>query len=328
MQVCLVDLVLLGVLLVLNCGVVEWVICFGFVIGLIIVLCSIFVCKNYFYFDLLKGYQISQYEILVVQGGQIMIQVLVNEKVGKVVYEKMVNLICVYFEEDVGKLLYEDFVGMIGIDLNCVGMLLFEIVIELEMCSVVEVVVYVKVLYGFVVWFGICDGNMQEGLFCCDVNVLVCLVGQEKFGMCVEIKNLNLFWFFEEVINYEVCWQIELIEDGGEVVQEMCFYDLDKCEMCLMCSKEDVYDYCYFFDFDLMLFVIGQDWIECVQFGMLELLVVMQQCFVDEYGVFVYDVGVLMLSKVMVVYFEVVVVKVGVVNVKIVVNWLMGDVLL
>ncbi|VWD19250.1 aspartyl/glutamyl-tRNA(Asn/Gln) amidotransferase subunit B [Burkholderia lata] len=325
-QACPVDLALPGVLPVLNRGAVERAIRFGLAIGSTIAPRSIFARKNYFYPDLPKGYQISQYEIPVVQGGQITIQVPANEKAGKEAYEKTVNLTRAHLEEDAGKSLHEDFAGMTGIDLNRAGTPLLEIVTEPEMRSAAEAVAYAKALHGLVVWLGICDGNMQEGSFRCDANVSVRPVGQEKFGTRAEIKNLNSFRFLEEAINFEVRRQIELIEDGGEVVQETRLYDPDKRETRSMRSKEDAHDYRYFPDPDLMPLVIGQDWIERVQSGMPELPVAMQQRFVDEYGISAYDAGVLTSSKAMAAYFEAVVAKAGTANAKIAANWLMGDV--
>ncbi|QTD89911.1 Asp-tRNA(Asn)/Glu-tRNA(Gln) amidotransferase subunit GatB [Burkholderia anthina] len=325
-QACPVDLALPGVLPVLNRGAVERAIRFGLAIGSTIAPRSIFARKNYFYPDLPKGYQISQYEIPVVQGGQITIQVPANEKAGKEAYEKTVNLTRAHLEEDAGKSLHEDFAGMTGIDLNRAGTPLLEIVTEPEMRSAAEAVAYAKALHALVVWLGICDGNMQEGSFRCDANVSVRPVGQEKFGTRAEIKNLNSFRFLEEAINYEVRRQIELIEDGGDVVQETRLYDPDKRETRSMRSKEDAHDYRYFPDPDLMPLVIGQDWVERVQAGMPELPAAMQQRFADEYGVSAYDAGVLTSSKAMAAYFEAVVAKAGVANAKIAANWLMGDV--
>ncbi|RQS19739.1 Asp-tRNA(Asn)/Glu-tRNA(Gln) amidotransferase subunit GatB [Burkholderia sp. Bp8998] len=325
-QACPVDLALPGVLPVLNRGAVERAIRFGLAIGSTIAPRSIFARKNYFYPDLPKGYQISQYEIPVVQGGQITIQVPANEKAGKEAYEKTVNLTRAHLEEDAGKSLHEDFAGMTGIDLNRAGTPLLEIVTEPEMRSAAEAVAYAKALHALVVWLGICDGNMQEGSFRCDANVSVRPVGQEKFGTRAEIKNLNSFRFLEEAINYEVRRQIELIEDGGEVVQETRLYDPDKRETRSMRSKEDAHDYRYFPDPDLMPLVIGQDWIERVQAGMPELPAAMQQRFVAQYGVSAYDAGVLTSSKAMAAYFEAVVAKAGAANAKIAANWLMGDV--
>lgn len=221
-----VDLALPGVLPVLNKGAVERAIQFGLAIGATIAPRSIFARKNYFYPDLPKGYQISQFEIPVVQGGTMSFAV---EKDGKTEI-KTINLTRAHLEEDAGKSLHEDYQGMTGIDLNRAGTPLLEIVTEPEMRSAAEAVGYAKALHSLVMWLGICDGNMQEGSFRCDANVSVRPVGQEKFGTRCEIKNLNSFRFLEEAINYEVRRQIELIEDGGTVVQETRLYDPDKKE--------------------------------------------------------------------------------------------------
>ncbi|CAJ4389123.1 aspartyl/glutamyl-tRNA amidotransferase subunit B [Burkholderia pseudomallei] len=325
-QACPVDLALPGVLPVLNRGAVERAIRFGLAIGATVAPRSVFARKNYFYPDLPKGYQISQYEIPVVQGGQITIQVPANEKAGKQAYSKTVNLTRAHLEEDAGKSLHEDFAGMTGIDLNRAGTPLLEIVTEPEMRSAAEAVAYAKALHGLVMWLGICDGNMQEGSFRCDANVSVRPVGQEKFGTRAEIKNLNSFRFLEDAINYEVRRQIELIEDGGEVVQETRLYDPDKRETRSMRSKEDAHDYRYFPDPDLMPLVIGADWIARVKGEMPELPVAMQQRFVEQYGVSAYDAGVLTSTKAMAEYFEALVAKAGAANAKLAANWLMGDV--
>ncbi|WP_250532782.1 Asp-tRNA(Asn)/Glu-tRNA(Gln) amidotransferase subunit GatB [Caballeronia sp. AZ10_KS36] len=321
-----VDLALPGVLPVMNRGAVERAIRFGLAIGAHIAPRSIFARKNYFYPDLPKGYQISQYEIPVVQGGQITIHVPANEKAGKEAYEKTVNLTRAHLEEDAGKSLHEDFAGMTGIDLNRAGTPLLEIVTEPEMRSAAEAVAYAKALHGLVVWLGICDGNMQEGSFRCDANVSVRPVGQKEFGTRAEIKNLNSFRFLEEAIQCEVRRQIELIEDGGTVVQETRLYDPDKRETRSMRSKEDAHDYRYFPDPDLMPLVIEESWVARVRDEMPELPADMQKRFVDTYGLTSYDAGVLTSSKAMAAYFEAVVEKAGAAQAKIAANWLMGDV--
>ncbi|MEX3606195.1 MAG: Asp-tRNA(Asn)/Glu-tRNA(Gln) amidotransferase subunit GatB [Burkholderia sp.] len=326
-QACAVDLALPGVLPVLNRGAVEHAIRLGIALGSTVTPRSIFVRKNYFYPDLPKGYQISQYEIPVVQGGQLTIQVPVNAKAaGKQAYWKTINLTRAHLEEDAGKSLHEDFAGMTGIDLNRAGTPLLEIVTEPEMRSAAEAVAYAKALYALVVWLGICDGNMQEGAFRCDANVSVRPLGQEKFGTRAEIKNLNSFRFLEDAINYEVRRQIELIEDGSTVVQETRLYDPDKRETRSMRSKEDAQDYRYFPDPDLMPVVIDQKWVERVRHEMPELPAATQQRFVEQYGVTPYDAVVLTASKAMAAYFEAVVGKAGTVNAKVAANWLMGDV--
>ncbi|WP_321894325.1 Asp-tRNA(Asn)/Glu-tRNA(Gln) amidotransferase subunit GatB [Paraburkholderia heleia] len=325
-QACPVDLALPGVLPVMNRGAVERAIQFGLAIGATIAPRSIFARKNYFYPDLPKGYQISQYEIPVVQGGQITIQVPANEKAGKEAYQKTVNLTRAHLEEDAGKSLHEDFAGMTGIDLNRAGTPLLEIVTEPEMRSAAEAVAYAKSLHTLVVWLGICDGNMQEGSFRCDANVSVRPVGQKAFGTRAEIKNLNSFRFLEEAIQYEVRRQIELIEDGGTVVQETRLYDPDKRETRSMRSKEDAHDYRYFPDPDLMPLVIDAAWVERVKGELPELPATMQTRFVGQYGVTPYDANVLTSSKAMAAYFEAVVAKAGAAQAKAAANWLMGEV--
>jgi len=314
-----VDLALPGVLPVLNKGAVERAIQFGLAIGATIAPRSVFARKNYFYPDLPKGYQISQFEIPVVQGGTMSFAV---EKDGKTEI-KTINLTRAHLEEDAGKSLHEDYQGMTGIDLNRAGTPLLEIVTEPEMRSAAEAVGYAKALHSLVVWLGICDGNMQEGSFRCDANVSVRPVGQEKFGTRCEIKNLNSFRFLEEAINYEVRRQIELIEDGGTVVQETRLYDPDKKETRSMRSKEDAQDYRYFPDPPL---AISQEWIERVKTTMPELPGAMRERFVAEYALPEYDAMVLTQSKGMASYFEAVVAAAGKDQAKPAANWLMGDV--
>jgi aspartyl-tRNA(Asn)/glutamyl-tRNA(Gln) amidotransferase subunit B len=321
-----VDLALPGTLPVMNRGAVERAIQFGLAIGATVAPRSIFARKNYFYPDLPKGYQISQYEIPVVQGGQVTIQVPANEKAGKAAYEKTINLTRAHLEEDAGKSLHEDFAGMTGIDLNRAGTPLLEIVTEPEMRSAAEAVAYAKTLHTLVVWLGICDGNMQEGSFRCDANVSVRELGATEFGTRAEIKNLNSFRFLEEAIQYEVRRQIELIEDGGTVVQETRLYDPDKRETRSMRSKEDAHDYRYFPDPDLMPLVIDAAWIERVKSEMPELPEAIQQRFVSQYGLTPYDANVLTASKAMAAYFEAVVGKAGAANAKVAANWVMGEV--
>jgi aspartyl-tRNA(Asn)/glutamyl-tRNA(Gln) amidotransferase subunit B len=325
-QACPVDLALPGVLPVLNRGAVERAIRFGLAIGATVAPRSIFARKNYFYPDLPKGYQISQYEIPVVQGGSLTIHVPANEKAGTAAYEKTIRLTRAHLEEDAGKSLHEDFAGMSGIDLNRAGTPLLEIVTEPDMRSAAEAVAYAKALHALVVWLGICDGNMQEGSFRCDANVSVRPVGQEAFGTRAEIKNLNSFRFLEEAIQYEVRRQIELIEDGGTVVQETRLYDPDKRETRSMRSKEDAHDYRYFPDPDLMPLMIDAAWVERVKGEMPELPAAMERRFVEQYGVTPYDASVLTSSKAMAAYFEAVVAKAGQAQAKTAANWLMGEV--
>ena len=325
-QACAVDLALPGVLPVMNRGAVERAIRLGLSIGATIAPRSIFARKNYFYPDLPKVYQISQYEIPVVQGGNVTIQVPANEKAATAAYEKTIRLTRAHLEEDAGKSLHEDFAGMTGIDLNRAGTPLLEIVSEPDMRSAAEAVAYAKALHALVVWLGICDGNMQEGSFRCDANVSVRPVGQKEFGTRAEIKNLNSFRFLEEAIQYEVRRQIELIEDGGTVVQETRLYDPDKRETRSMRSKEDAHDYRYFPDPDLMPLVIDAAWIERVKGEMPELPAGMQRRFVEQYGLTPYDASVLTSSKAMAAYFEAVVAKAGQAQAKTGANWLMGEV--
>jgi aspartyl-tRNA(Asn)/glutamyl-tRNA(Gln) amidotransferase subunit B len=325
-QACPVDLALPGSLPVMNRGAVERAIRLGLAVGATIAPRSIFARKNYFYPDLPKGYQISQFEIPVVQGGSVTIHVPANEKTGAAAYEKTVNLTRAHLEEDAGKSLHEDFAGMTGIDLNRAGTPLLEIVTEPEMRSAAEAVAYAKSLHSLVQWLGICDGNMQEGSFRCDANVSVRPVGQAEFGTRAEIKNLNSFRFLEEAIQYEVRRQIELIEDGGKVVQETRLYDPDKRETRSMRSKEDAHDYRYFPDPDLMPLVIDEAWIARVRSELPELPEAMQTRFVEQYGLTAYDAAGLTSSKGMSAYFESVVGVVGPTHAKLVANWLMGEV--
>ncbi|MDB5842465.1 MAG: gatB, partial [Herminiimonas sp.] len=239
---------------------------------------------------------------------------------------KTVQLTRAHLEEDAGKSLHEDYQGMTGIDLNRAGTPLLEIVTEPDMRSAAEAVAYAKALHSLVTWLGICDGNMQEGSFRCDANVSVRPVGQEQYGTRCEVKNLNSFRFLEEAINYEMRRQIELIEDGGRVVQETRLYDPDRKETRSMRSKEDAQDYRYFPDPDLPPLVIGAEWIARVQAAMPELPGAMRERFVRDYALPEYDAAVLTQSKAMAAYFEAVVASAGREQAKPAANWLMGDV--
>ena len=286
-QACAVDLALPGVLPVLNRQAVEHAIRFGLAVGAKISPASIFARKNYFYPDLPKGYQISQFEIPVVVGGQL--EILVGDEV------KVVELTRAHMEEDAGKSVHEEgFTGphgeaSSGIDLNRAGTPLLEIVTEPVMRSAAEAVAYAKALHGLVVWLGVCDGNMQEGSFRCDANVSVRPMGQVEFGTRCEIKNLNSFRFLEEAIQYEVRRQIELIEDGGTVVQETRLYDPDKQETRSMRSKEDANDYRYFPDPDLLPVVIDQAWIADVRSQMPALPAQLREQWQSDFGLSAYD---------------------------------------
>jgi aspartyl-tRNA(Asn)/glutamyl-tRNA(Gln) amidotransferase subunit B len=286
-QACPVDLALPGVLPVLNRQAVEHAIRFGLAVGAKISPASIFARKNYFYPDLPKGYQISQMEIPVVVGGKV--EILVGDEV------KVVELTRAHMEEDAGKSVHEEgFIGphgepSSGIDLNRAGTPLLEIVTEPVMRSAAEAVAYAKALHTLVVWLGVCDGNMQEGSFRCDANVSVRPKGQVEFGTRCEIKNLNSFRFLEEAIQYEVRRQIELIEDGGTVVQETRLYDPDRQETRSMRSKEDANDYRYFPDPDLLPVVIDDAWIAQVRSGMPALPTQLREQWQSEYGLSSYD---------------------------------------
>ena len=317
-----VDLALPGVLPVLNKGAVEKAIQFGLAVNAKIAPISVFARKNYFYPDLPKGYQISQFELPVVQGGTVS---FVMERDGKSEV-RSVQLTRAHLEEDAGKSLHEDYQGMSGIDLNRAGTPLLEIVTEPVMRSAAEAVAYAKALHSLVTWLGICDGNMQEGSFRCDANVSVRPVGQTEFGTRCEIKNLNSFRFLEEAINIEVRRQIELIEDGGKVVQETRLYDPDKKQTRSMRSKEDSQDYRYFPDPDLLPLVIHQDWINRVKAEMPELPAAMRERFTTQLGLSDYDAIVLTQSKAVAHYFENVVAVCGANDAKIAANWMMGDV--
>lgn len=317
-----VDLALPGVLPVMNKGAVERAIRFGLAVGAKIAPHSVFARKNYFYPDLPKGYQISQFEEPVVQGGTL---TFAFEKDGKL-ETKTVNLTRAHLEEDAGKSLHEDYAGMTGIDLNRAGTPLLEIVSEPEMRSAAEAVAYAKALHGLVMWLGVCDGNMQEGSFRCDVNVSVRPMGQQEFGTRCEIKNLNSFRFMEEAIHYEVRRQIELIEDGGKVQQATRLWDPDRKETRAMRSKEDAQDYRYFPDPDLPPLTISQEWIERVKADMPELPAAMRARFTGDYGLPEYDALILTSSQGMANYYEAVVAKAGKENAKVIANWMMGDV--
>ena len=321
-----VDLALPGVLPVMNKGAVEKAIQFGLAVGATIAPESIFARKNYFYPDLPKGYQISQFEIPVVQGGTV---TCVVEKDGKSEV-KVIELTRAHLEEDAGKSLHEDYQGMTGIDLNRAGTPLLEIVTEPVMRSAAEAVAYAKALHSLVVWLDICDGNMQEGSFRCDANVSVRPVGQKEFGTRCEIKNLNSFRFLEDAINIEVRRQIELIEDGGTVVQETRLYDPDRKETRSMRSKEDSQDYRYFPDPDLPPLRISREWVEQVRSTMPELPTAMRARFTEQFGLSDYDAMIVTQSKAMAAYFEAALAASPAgdkaAQAKQIANWLMGDV--
>jgi aspartyl-tRNA(Asn)/glutamyl-tRNA(Gln) amidotransferase subunit B len=316
-QASAIDIALPGVLPVLNRGAVERAIRFGLAVGATIAPRSVFARKNYFYPDLPKGYQISQFEIPVVQGGEILI---VSPTRGEIV----VRLTRAHLEEDAGKSLHEDFHGMTGIDLNRAGTPLLEIVSEPDLRSAGEAVAYAKVLHGLVRWIGICDGNMQEGSFRCDANVSVRRPGAPLGTRC-EIKNLNSFRFIERAIEFEVHRQIELIEDGGTVLQETRLYDPDRNQTRTMRSKEDAQDYRYFPDPDLPPLVIDRAWVERVAAELPELPVAMKERFERQYVLPAYDATMLTQSREMAAYFEDAVHAYGG-EAKTVANWMLGEV--
>ncbi len=316
-QACAVDIALPGVLPVLNRAAVEKAVRFGLAVGATINRRSVFERKNYFYPDLPKGYQISQYELPVVQGGSLSMVV----KDG----EKTVRLTRAHLEEDAGKSLHEDFHGMSGIDLNRAGTPLLEIVTEPDMRSAEEAVAYAKALHALVRWIGICDGNMQEGSFRCDANVSVRPKGSAVLGTRCEIKNLNSFRFLEEAINYEVRRQIELLGDGGRVVQETRLYDPDKKETRSMRSKEDAHDYRYFPDPDLLPLVISAESIEQIRSALPELPQAKRARYRLNFGLpSVYDVS-LTQSIEVAAYFEEVVAVLGSDTAKLAANWVLVE---
>lgn len=316
-QACAVDLGFPGVLPVLNQEVVSMAIKFGLGIDAEISKKSVFARKNYFYPDLPKGYQISQFDLPVVGKGHIDIQ-LENGEI------KRINITRAHLEEDAGKSLHENFKGLSGIDLNRAGTPLLEIVSEPEMRNAKEAVAYLKAIHSLVRYLEICDGNMQEGSFRCDANVSVRKKGAEKLGTRAELKNINSFRYVEKAINYEVERQIELIESGGTVLQETRLFDPNKNVTRSMRSKEEANDYRYFPDPDLLPLIITEDMIAAIRKDLPELPDQKRQRFMDEHGLSAYDAAVLVSSRPMSSYFETVVKESGA-QPKLVVNWVMGD---
>jgi aspartyl-tRNA(Asn)/glutamyl-tRNA(Gln) amidotransferase subunit B len=314
-QACAVDLGLPGTLPVLNRGAVERAIRFGLAVGATVAPQSIFARKNYFYPDLPKGYQISQYETPVVQGGAL--EFYVGDALHKV------NLTRAHLEEDAGKSLHEDYAGQTGIDLNRAGTPLLEIVTEPDMRSSAEAVAYARALHALVVWLDICDGNMQEGSFRCDANVSVRRPGA-PFGTRREVKNLNSFKFLQQAIEFETQWQISLIEDGRSVKQATVLFDPGSGETRAMRTKEDAHDYRYFPDPDLPPLVIAPQWIERVRAEMPELPQAMAARFQQVHGLPEYDASLMTQSKALAAYFEAATAACG--QPKLVANWLMGEI--
>jgi aspartyl-tRNA(Asn)/glutamyl-tRNA(Gln) amidotransferase subunit B len=323
-QACAVDLALPGVLPVLNKGAVERAIRFGLAVGGSIAPRSVFARKNYFYPDLPKGYQISQYELPVVSGGEVRIQM------GEI--EKVVHLTRAHLEEDAGKSLHEGLEsrGVSGIDLNRAGTPLLEIVSEPDLRSAQEAVAYAKALHSIVTYLDICDGNMQEGSFRCDANVSVRPKGSDKLATRCEIKNVNSFRFLEKAIEYEVRRQIALIEDGGKVVQETRLYDSEKDETRSMRSKEDAMDYRYFPDPDLLPLEISEGWKAEIRKTMPELPQAKRERFMRDYRLPAYDAGLLTQSRAWANYFEEAFMALGsgdtTAAAKHIANWMTGDI--
>lgn len=313
-QASAVDLALPGVLPVLNRGAVERAIKFGLAVGAKIHPRSIFARKNYFYPDLPKGYQISQFEDPIVQGGALTIVV------GGV--EKVINLTRAHLEEDAGKSLHEEFQDSTGIDLNRAGTPLLEIVSEPEMRSSAEAVAYAKALHSLVTWLGICDGNMQEGSFRVDANVSVRPFGQEKLGTRREIKNLNSFRFLQQAIDYEVQWQIEEIEDGRDIIQATILFDSVTGKTQMMRTKEDAHDYRYFPDPDLLPVLVSDEWIQRVQAELPE-LPQQKKARYQELGLSAVDAAILSGERGLADYFEAVLAAGA--DVKQAGNWIMGE---
>ena len=316
-----VDIALPGVLPVLNKGAVECAIRFGLAVEGEVAPKSVFARKNYFYPDLPKGYQISQFELPVVVGGKLAIQLGEGEKL----IEKTINLTRAHLEEDAGKSLHEDFHGKSGIDLNRAGTPLLEIVTEPDMRSSAEAVAYARALHSLVRWIGICDGNMQEGSFRCDANVSVRPVGQKEFGTRREIKNLNSFRFMQQAIDFEVHWQIAEIEDGRAIQQATVLFDPDTGETRAMRSKEDAHDYRYFPDPDLLPLLIDRDWVARTRAAMPELPTAKRERFMNNYALSAYDAKALTASLDIADYFEAAVTVAGKTSAKPCANWISVD---
>ena len=314
-QASAVDIALPGTLPVANAKAVEHAIRFGLAVKGQINRRSIFARKNYFYPDLPKGYQISQYELPIVAGGEV--KFFVDGE------ERRVRLTRAHLEEDAGKLLHELSHGMTGVDLNRAGTPLLEIVSEPELRGAREAVAYARALHGLVMWIGICDGNMQEGSFRCDANVSVKRAGENKLGTRCEIKNLNSFRFMERAIEFEARRQIELLEEGGKVEQETRLYDAERDETRSMRTKEDAHDYRYFPDPDLLPLVLREEQIRKIETEMPELPDATRERFARQYALPAYDAGVLTASRAAAGYFEALVKAAGV-DAKLCANWQTG----
>lgn len=315
-QACGVDIALPGVLPVLNTGAVERAIRFGLAVGGTINPRSIFARKNYFYPDLPKGYQISQFELPIVEGGTVTIQVGDTEKT--------VRLTRAHLEEDAGKSLHEDFSGRTGIDLNRAGTPLLEIVSEPDMRSAEEAVAYARALHTLVRWIDVCDGNMQEGSFRCDANVSVRRAGATELGTRREIKNLNSFRFLQQAIEYEVRWQIGEIEDGRKIQQATVLFDPDSGETRMMRTKEDAHDYRYFPDPDLLPLEVTAERLDAVRAALPVLPQARREQFAVQYGLTAYDASLLTASRELADFFAAVAAGTDARVGKLCANWISG----
>ncbi|MBX3709808.1 MAG: Asp-tRNA(Asn)/Glu-tRNA(Gln) amidotransferase subunit GatB [Gammaproteobacteria bacterium] len=318
-QACAIDLGLPGVLPVLNEKAVEMAIKFGLGANAEIARQSIFARKNYFYPDLPKGYQISQYELPIVGKGYVDVPLDDHSS-------KRIHITRAHLEEDAGKSLHEDFHGLSGIDLNRAGTPLLEIVSEPDIRSAKEAVAYLKTIHSLVRYLDICDGNMQEGSFRCDANVSIRPKGETTFGTRTELKNINSFRFVERAINHEVERQINIIENGGKIVQETRLYDPNKNETRSMRSKEEANDYRYFPDPDLLPLIITDELIESVRQALPELPQQKRQRFIEQYGLNAYDASILVSSKDMANFYETTVKESGN-QPKLAANWIISELL-
>ncbi|MCH8301387.1 MAG: Asp-tRNA(Asn)/Glu-tRNA(Gln) amidotransferase subunit GatB [Proteobacteria bacterium] len=316
-QACLIDLGYPGVLPVLNGEVVRMAVKFGLAVGATVAKRSVFARKNYFYPDLPKGYQISQYELPIVENGELTIR----DEDGR---EKRIGITRAHLEEDAGKSVHEGFGQATGIDLNRAGTPLLEIVSEPDLRSAKQAITYMRKIHSIVRYLGICDGNMQEGSFRCDANVSVRPRGQEKLGTRTEIKNLNSFRFIEKAINFEIERQIEVLEGGGDVVLETRLYDSDKDETRAMRSKEEANDYRYFPDPDLLPVELDEDFIEYVRKSLPELPDAKLGRFVEQYKLKPADAEILTLSRALADYFEEVAENTEA-AVQVAANWVIGE---
>ena len=314
-QANVIDCAMPGALPVLNREVVKKAIKLGLALGATINQKNVFDRKNYFYPDLPKGYQISQLDLPIVEHGQL--EIVVGDKV------KLINVTRAHMEEDAGKSIHDEFEEYTGIDLNRAGTPLLEVVSEPEMRSAADAVAYAKAMHTLVTWLDICDGNMAEGSFRIDANVSVRPKGQQEFGTRCEIKNLNSFRFLEQAINYEVQRQIELIEDGGKVVQQTRLFDPNKGETRAMRSKEDAHDYRYFPDPDLLPVFITEDMLNSTKASMPELPKEMAARFIKQYEVSDYDARLLTTSRLQADWFEQAANFCG--QGKLLANWILGE---